>query len=210
MLFTDRASAGALLARKLSSYGRSFHIVFGLSRGGVVVAKTVSVTLHLPLGVIVVQKIPSPGNSELAIGAVAPDGVRFIDMALAERMGADKRYIRTQNSKLNDQIKQKISLYRKTEEQLGIKGKTVIVVDDGAATGATMQAAIAWLKKKKAGKIIAALPVAPVEFIGKITEPGVSVVVLETPQDFSSVGQWYTNFPQISDEEVIQLLTVRP
>ncbi len=205
-MFTDRVDAGTLLARKVSSYRGGEGVVLGLARGGMVIGATIASFLELPLDVLVVNKIGAPGNSELAIGAVAPDGVSFIDQALAERVGADENYIKSQITNLNDQIKQKIFLYKKNRKSLSIKGKTVIVVDDGAATGATMFAAMAWLKKKKAGKIVAALPVMPAELAEKLRTNIDDVVYLEAPRIFDAVGQFYEDFREVSDEEVIQLL----
>lgn len=206
MIFTDRVHAGSLLARKLFPYRDTASLVFGLPRGGVVVAKIVASNLGLPLDVLVVKKIGVPGNNELAIGAVAPDGVSFVDYPFAKMAGADEEYIRTQISELNDQIKQKINLYQKGGKKRSVRGKTAIVVDDGAATGATVRAAIAWLKKKKAEKIVVALPVVPREFMEKIRGDVDELVILETPEDFSAVGQFYREFPQVTDAEVIELL----
>lgn len=205
-MFTDRVGAGSLLTRKLFPYRDSGGIVFGLPRGGVVVAVEIARNLNLPLEVLVVKKIGAPGNSELAIGAVAPDGVSFVDQEFASMVGADEQFIRTQISELNDQIKKRMLLYQKAGEKRSVKGKTAIVVDDGAATGATVAAAVAWLRKKKAGKIIIALPVAPFEFVEKMKGKVDDLVVSSASEDFSSVGQFYEYFPQVTDEEVIELL----
>ncbi|MBI3577288.1 phosphoribosyltransferase [Candidatus Gottesmanbacteria bacterium] len=206
MVFRDRSDAGNLLARKLSSYRGTQSIVFGLPRGGIVVAARIAIFLQLPLDVLVVKKIGAPDNSELAIGAVAPDGVSYVDEPFAKLVGADEGYIRTQNAELNDQIRRKIFLYQKGERKRSVKGKTAIVVDDGAATGATVQAAVVWLKKKKAAKIIVALPVAPIELVEKMKGTVNELVVLDTPKDFSAVGQFYKQFQQVTDDEVIELL----
>ncbi len=205
-MFNDRAHAGSLLAQKLPQKRDSFLVVLGLARGGVVVAGSVADKLGVPFDLLVVKKIPSPENSELAMGAVAPDSVSYMDWQLAQRVGVDEHYVKLQITNLNVQIKQKNHLYRKGRLPLVVKGKTVIVVDDGAATGATMQAAVIWLKKKKAAKIIIGLPVAPAGFVEKIKREVDELVVLETPRDFFSVGQFYNDFPQVSDNEVIELL----
>jgi predicted phosphoribosyltransferase len=205
-MFKDRVHAGTLLARRLSSYRGSECVVLGLPRGGIVVAAVVASSLELPLDVFVVKKIGAPHNGELAIGAVAPDGVSYIDWQLAQRVRADEHYVKSQITNLNVQIKGKTRLYRKGRRPLFIKGKTAIVVDDGAATGATVRAAIAWLEKKKAGRIVVALPVAPPEFIEKIQRDVHEMVALNTPLEFSAVGQFYDEFPQVTDEEVVELL----
>lgn len=205
-MFNDRHQAGILLSEKLASLREHGDGVLGLPRGGVVVAAAVSKSLKIPLDVLVVKKIPSPGQPELGLGALAPDNVFYVDWKLAHRVGADEGYLKTQNKELNDQIKRKILLYRKGRKPLDVKNKTVIVVDDGAATGATLEAAIKWLRKRKAKKIVVGLPVAPPETITKIKPEVNELVVLETPEDFSAVGQFYKEFPQVEDSEVVKLL----
>lgn len=205
-MFTTRTDAGAKLGEKLSQYKGAPAIVLGLPRGGVVVAWAVSAVLALPLDVLVVKKIPSPDQPELGVGALAPDDVFFVDWRLALRVGADEAYLRSRIRQLADQIKEKILLYRKNRKPLDVKNKIVIVVDDGAATGATLEAAILWFRKKKAKKIVVGLPVAPPDVISKIKPEVSELVVLETPRDFSAVGQFYKEFPQVDDSEVVQLL----
>lgn len=190
MIFRNRREAGILLVGKLSSFRGTDAIVLGLPRGGVVVAAEVARALRLPLDVLVVKKIGSPHNPELAIGAVAPDGV----------------YIGEKDEKRSRQVKHLMRFYRQGRHPLSVKGKTVIVVDDGAATGATIRAAIAWLRKKKAQRIVVALPVAPYELIEKLETESDATIVLETPEDFSAVGQFYDNFEQVTDEDVVELL----
>lgn len=206
MIYNDRRQVGRLLAEKLSSYRGTPALVLGLARGGVVVAVQIARELQLSADVLVVKKIPSPGESELAIGALAPDRVLFVDWRFAQRVGADEAYIKSCERELSDQIKQKILLYRDGKEPLNLKDKTVIVVDDGAATGATIRAAILWLKKKHAGKVVVGLPVAPPDLEGKIKPEVTELVILDTPPEFSSVGQFYEHFPQVEDQEVIELL----
>ncbi|OGG24008.1 hypothetical protein A3A79_02315 [Candidatus Gottesmanbacteria bacterium RIFCSPLOWO2_01_FULL_43_11b] len=205
-MFTTRTDAGTNLAKKLVGYKGLTAVVLGLPRGGVVVASVVSQKLGLPLDVLVIKKIPSILEPELGIGALAPDNVSFVSWKLAHRVGADEAYLRIKNQELNDQIKKKILLYRKGRRPLDVKNKIVIVVDDGAATGATLEVAILWLRKKKAGKIVVAVPVAPISVVSKIKPEVHELVVIETPDDFSAVGQFYKEFPQVEDEEVVKLL----
>lgn len=205
-MFTDRSQAGKRLAEQLETYRSSRALVIGLARGGVVVAKEIAAALSLPLDVLVVKKIPSPLQRELALGALAPGGISVVDYRLAQREGADDRYIQLQCATLTEEINAKILLYRRGRKPLVVKNREVIVVDDGAATGATIEAAVKWLKKKKAKKIISALPVAPPDIVGKIQPEVDELVVLETPSDFGAVGQFYDSFPQIEDEEVVALL----
>ena len=205
-MFTDRRQAGMRLAEKLASYKNTSALVVGLARGGVVVAQEVASKLFLPLDVLVVKKISSPHAAELAVGALAPDGVSLVNWRLVTATGVDERYIRTQIRQLADQIKQKTLLYRKGRKPLAVRDKTVILVDDGAATGATFEVAVKWAVAKKARKIVAAIPVTPPDTVARIVPEVSEVVTLETPEDFHSVGQFYRNFDQVEDEEVVQLL----
>lgn len=165
-VFEDRSEAGLLLVQELVKFSIPIDLIIGLARGGVMVAAGVAKVLQKPFDVLVVKKIGSPGNPELAIGAVVPEG-----------------------------------------QLLDIRGKTVILTDDGAATGATMYAAIRWAQKHKAKKIIVALPVAPPDVVAKLRMLADDVIVLEAPLDFGAVGQFYRHFPQLTDEEVVQLLS---
>lgn len=204
--FTDRAEAGKLLAQKLSDQQKNVSIILGLARGGVVISHAISTFFHVPHDVLILKKIPSPGNAEFAIGALAPDGVNYIDHKTAQIMGADEPYIRTQITELNDQINKKILQYRKGRKPLSVRDQSVMIVDDGSATGATMFAAVMWAKKKHARRIIVALPVAPPDVVYKLKTMADEAVVLETPREFSAVGQFYKDFPQLTDEDVVELL----
>lgn len=233
MFFKDRQHAGTLLADKLAAYKGKDIVVFGLARGGVVVAHQLANILHTPLDVLVIKKISSPMNPEFAIGALAPDGVSFINWKLAQRVGVDERYIKEAISRLprsssssprpashsnrgelgeageasqTSAIRQKTLLYRKGGRPYRLKEKVVLLVDDGAATGATMEAAVKWCRKKHARRIIVALPVAPTEFVERVKHTVDHCIVLYTPTDFSAVGQFYKKFPQVEDREVIELL----
>ena len=206
MVFTDRINAGTLLASKLSSFRGQNVIVVGLARGGVIVASVIASFLQASLGVLVVKKISSPLDSELAIGALTQDGVSYIDWKLAHRFGADEAYVNRQIRILSNLIHQKTVLYQKRRKPIRVGEKTVIIVDDGAATGATMLVAIRWCKKKHAKKIIAALPVVASDRIGMIRSEVDELVYLDAPNDFSSVGQFYKSFKQVTDEEVVKLV----
>lgn len=208
-MFADRKHAGEFLAKSLTSYVSSNGLVLGLARGGVVVAARVASALNLPLDVLGIKKLASPFDPELAVGAVGPDGVMAVDWPLAQRAGADEHFIQSQISNLNDHIKERERTYRKGKKPLTVKGKTVILVDDGAATGLTMDAAITWCKKKGAAKIVCALPVAARDTVKKLKPEVDELIVLETPDDFESVGKWYQQFTQVSDEEVVELLGER-
>lgn len=205
-MFRDRTHAGRQLVQKLAPLCEQNALVLGLARGGVVVGHEVGHGLSLPLDVLVVKKISHPNNRELALGALAPDGVSLVDWRRVAHAGLDTGSIETRIEELGREITQKILLYRKGRKPLMVKEKTIIIVDDGAATGLTMEVAIKWCKAKHARRIVAAVPVAHLDIVKKITPECDAFVVLDTPQTFESVGQFYTEFEQVTDEEVIQLL----
>lgn len=205
-MFADRRDAATQLVSQLKRYVGTDALVLGLARGGVVVAKTVAEALQLPLDVAVIKKISPPFNPELAIGAVAPDGVWVVDYAFAKKLSVDTSYLRQETNRKVALVKQKMQLYRKGKPPLAVAGKTVIIVDDGAATGATVQAAVAWLKQKHTNCIVLALPVAPADVVQKLTPLVDELIVLETPNSFGAVGEYYEHFDQVEDSDVVQLL----
>jgi putative phosphoribosyl transferase len=205
-MFQDRVTAGHALAKALLHYSKATAIVIGLARGGVSVASAVASDLSLPLDVLVVKKIPSPQNPEYALGAVAPDRVAVVSWRDVERNGIERAYIEDQTEELSRCIVQSAFLYRKKKQPLKVIGKTVILVDDGLATGKTMEAAIKWCKAKKAQKIIVTVPVASSSAVARVTPEVDQCIVIETPPGFQAVGQYYREFNQITDENVIELL----
>lgn len=207
MIFQNREEAGITLAKVLSIQHRENVVVIGLARGGVVVAKAISSRLALPLDVLVIKKIGSPRNGEFAIGALAPDNIAVVNWKMVSRLGIDEQYVRDRKSELGKEIENKMRLYRKGKKTLTVNGKTVILVDDGAATGATMEAAICWCKAKKAKTIIAVAPVAHPTVVSKITPEVSAFVTVARPAELIAVGQFYKEFPQLTDENVIELLT---
>ena len=206
-MFLSRTDAGIKLAQQLLLEKRSADIVLGLARGGVEIAFNISRRMEIPLDVLVVKKLGSPGNPELAIGAVAPDGMLYLDTHLARTTGAQEAYVKQDIKRLLPVIREKTALYRNGKGPLLLKNKTVILTDDGAATGATMFAAIRYIQRKGARKIIAALPVASPDIANKIRVMTAEVSVLESISDFGAVGEFYKNFPQLTDEDVVKLLT---
>jgi len=209
-MFQNRAQAGKKLATKLLSYKAIKNlIVLAIPRGGVVVGKILSQALNCPLDVLITRKIGAPGNPELAIGAVGPGGIRIIDWELAGRVGADGEYLKAQSSKLQSEIQEREKKFRARKKPLEVTGKTVILTDDGIATGATIEAAIAWLKSQKAKKIILAVPVAPPEVVEKLRPLVDELICLDQPEFFAAVGQFYQEFEQVTDDKVVQLLASR-
>lgn len=206
MIFDNRQQAGTLLGDRLTVHNGKSIVVVGLARGGVVVAQQLASMLHTPLDVLVVKKISSPMEQELAIGALAPDGIFTVNWKRAQRLGVDEGYIKGVISDKQEAIREKTLLYRKKRKPYELQNKTVILVDDGAATGATMEVAVKWCRKKHARRIIVALPVAPKEFVDRFKHTVDDLIVLESPTDFSAVGQWYKDFKQVEDGDVVELL----
>lgn len=206
MIFRDRQQAGSLLATKLTPWRGKNALVLGLARGGVVVAREVARVLSLPLDVLVVKKIPSPYNPELALGALAPDKTMIVDWRLAHRLGADENYVNSRLKYLEEELRGRINLYRKGKKPLIVRDREVILVDDGVATGASIAAAVKWLRKKGARKIILAVPVIPPSAAARIKPEVKELIALEMPTDLAAVGQYYRDFPQVEDKEVLKLL----
>jgi len=205
--FQNREAAGIELAKELSKHFHDAAVIIGLARGGVVLAKEMSSRLALPFDVLVVKKIGSPENSEFAIGAVAPDNIAAVHWKMVSRLGIDEQYIQARKYALGREIENTMRVYRKGKKPLAVNGKTVVLVDDGAATGATLEAAILWCKAKKAKAIIVAVPVVHPMVVSKIVPEVSSCVTLIQPEQFNAVGQFYKEFPQLTDENVIELLT---
>lgn len=206
MLLKSRSDAGKLLADKLLPYRHTPVVVLGLANGGVVTARSIFRVLGGTLDVLVVKKIPSPYDAEFALGAVAPDNVRVIHWKDAQRAGADEEYMSRAVSALSAGIKQRSAYLRKGRKPLAVAEKTVILVDDGAATGATMEAAVLWARKKQARNIVVALPVLEADVAAKLRPEVHALVALAEVSGMRSVGACYESFAQISDQEVIQLL----
>lgn len=206
MIFKNREEAGRLLAQSLIRYKNAPKtIVIGLPRGGVVVAAVVAGILSLPLDIVVPRKIGAPGNPELAIGALAGDLV-LLNQPLVQEIGASPAYIEKTAAEEKREAARRLALYRKGLPPQNFRGMTLLVVDDGAATGSTLKAAIAYLRNVHAEKIVAAFPVGPPDTVEELKALADEVVCPCIPDSFLAVGQFYERFPQTSDEEVIQLL----
>lgn len=209
-MFESRQQAGELLAHKLKElgYGGKNTIVLAIPRGGVVTGRVVADRLLCPLDVVITRKIPAPNQPELALGAVGPEGTRVFDVGLVERTGATEEYLKNKIEELKKEIKEREKKFRHERGPLLnlIKDKTVILVDDGIATGATIEAAIRFLKTKGPKKIVLSSPVASRDSAETLQTLVDQVVVLNIPDEFQAVGQFYKDFQQVSDEEVIRLL----
>jgi putative phosphoribosyl transferase len=204
--FADRASAGSALAAALTAYSnRDDVLVLGLPRGGVPVAAEIAAALRAPLDVMIVRKLGAPGQPELAIGAIAAGGVIVVNeniLAAAASAAEVQAEILRQRAELH----RRESLYRNGRLPLTLTGRTVILVDDGAATGATMLAAIRAVRKQGARRVVIALPVASTDALGALRAEADEITCLSTPPIFRSVGEWYEQFDQTPDAEVSALL----
>lgn len=202
-VFKNRTESGKKLADALREFKNTNAIVLALPRGGVVVAKEVARELNLPLDIIVTRKIGAPGNDEYAIGAIDKNGNGVWNET--ERAYVDKKWLEHKVVKEKDEALRRWNTYRKGMGSLDLKNKTAIIVDDGIATGLTMQAAVAYAKHEGVKKVVVAIPVASAESLRALKNEA-KLYVLEAPIFFFAVGEWYEDFPQVSDEEVISIL----
>lgn len=207
MVFEDRSQAGAVLAKELVEFHEDTNaVVLGLPRGGVVVAEQVARSLHLPLDVILLRKLPYPPQPELAMGAVAEHGAVLVN---DEFQGAAEKEPKMLDRIIHEQraiIRERAILYRPHRHARNLTGKTVILVDDGVATGATMKVAIRATRAAGATKVVVAVPVAAPSSVRELQVEADQVICLEEPEIFYAVGQAYRIFDQVSDEEVISIL----
>lgn len=203
MLFRDRRDAGRKLAWALNHYaGRNDVLVLGLPRGGVPVALEVARLLRAPLDVLVVRKLGVPGHEELAMGAIASGGARVMNDALVRQLGVSEASIEHVARVEGEELTRRERAFRGARPPLDVAGLAVIVVDDGIATGATMRSAVTSLKAAGAANVVAAVPVAAEDAVHLLRAEADEVVCLATPEPFLSVGQWYEEFGQTSDDEV--------
>jgi predicted phosphoribosyltransferase len=205
--FHDRREAGRLLAGKLSAYAnRSDVIVLALPRGGVPVAYEVARALNVPLDVFPVRKLGVPGHDELAMGAIAPGGVRVLNDEVVLALGIPEHLIDAVAAREEQELMRRERLYRGDCPPLDVRGKTIILIDDGLATGATMLAAVKALRQLQAGRVVVAVPIASPETCEQVRGQVDDIICAVTPESFYAVGLWYENFSQTSDEEVRDLL----
>jgi len=203
--FFDRSEAGKLLAKRLSAYAdRPDVVVIGLPRGGVPVAREVADALHAPLDVVVVRKLGAPWQPELALGAIASGGIRVLNDETIQFWDIAPQDIDALTAYELDELARRERLYRAGRLPLQVRGKTVIIVDDGLATGMTMRVAVLAVNKAQPGAIVVAAPVAATQtYLELRAMPEVSrCICLRTPRDFQAVGLWYDHFEQVSDDDV--------
>lgn len=215
-MFQNRQEAGRLLAdsSELGKYkGRGDVVVLSIPRGGVVIGSEIARILKVSLSAIVVKKLGAPGNPELAIGAVAPDNIKEIDWELALRKGVEQDYFDNELKKKKQEIDRREKMYRLRDIKFLIKDKkTVILTDDGVATGATVFAAIKYIRNLKKAldlqslQIILAIPVMAKNTLERLKSETDGVITLEVPESFGAVGEFYSEFPQVSDAQVLNIL----
>jgi predicted phosphoribosyltransferase len=205
--FRNRMDAGRQLAEQLSAYQeRSDVVVLGLPRGGVPVAYEVARALRVPLDVFVVRKLGMPGHEEFAIGAIASGGVRVIDRDIVAAYDVTEEQLADVTSRELRELRRREQRYRGTRPLMPLRGKTVILVDDGLATGATMRAAVQALHKESPARLVVAVPVAAMDTCELLRSMADEVICLVTPEPFYAVGLWYHDFSQTTDTEVHDLL----
>lgn len=207
MKFKDRADAGQQLTRLLLAYKHNPNVlVVGLVRGGVPVAAEIARELMVPLDIVVVRKIGAPGMPELAVGALTQTGQSILNYAMMQTMGITEQQIAPIIRQEQKELERRLSVYREDKKSPNYADKTVILVDDGIATGATMQAAIASVKELGAKRLVLAVPVCPAEVAQKLSELVDVFICLEQPEYFPAVGYFYEHFEQVEDEVVKSLM----
>ncbi len=194
------------MAEALADFHGKNAVVLAIPRGGVVVGYEIAAALVLPLDVIVPRKLGAPDNPELAIGAIAEDGSTVLDNQLITYLGVASGYIQEESERQRQEIARRMQVYRAGNPAANLAGKDVIIVDDGIATGSTMKAALASVKNRGAKSVTVAVPVSPPQTITELKHQADRVVCLYTPEYFQAIGQFYEDFNQTSDEEVIRLL----
>lgn len=208
MYFKNRRDAGKKLSNVLKEIVIETEnaLILAIPRGGVEVGYEVSRELGITLDIIIPKKLGAPGNPELAIGAVTGDGSVYLDQPLIENIGVSENFIKREIDEKLEEIRKREIIYRGENPPVDINGKTVILVDDGIATGSTIISAINALRNKKPARIIVAVPVAPQDAIARVNEVADDILCLYSPEWFFAVGQFYEDFRQTTHEEVLELL----
>lgn len=205
-LFVDRADAGARLAGALDRVGGPASIVLGIPRGGVVVAAAVAERLALPLDVAVARKLGAPEQPELAIGAVSASGARYLDEEALRLLNVSLQYLAAVTTAEQAEAQRRERRYRGDRPSLDAEGHTLILVDDGLATGATMRAAARMLRAQGPATLVLAAPVGAARTVAALAQEADAVVCPYTPEPFYAVGPFYEQFDPVSDDEVVRLL----
>lgn len=206
MIFKNRKQAGEQLARQLKKYKGRNTLILAIPRGGVVVGEKVAGALGCPLDVIIPRKLSAPGNSEFAIGAIGPYDQIFLDQEIVDQYQIPREYINAEIGRQGLEMERRERVYRGGRPSLPLKDKTVILVDDGIATGATTRVAIRSIKCQNPRKLILGVPVGPKETMTALEKEVDEVVCLATPEPFYAIGQFYEEFNQNTDQQVVAIL----
>lgn len=207
MIFADRADAGKQLAKRLAAYAGPDTRVLALPRGGVPVGYEVAHALGSPLDVFIVRKLGAPGREELALGAIASGGVKVLNQETIEALNVTDATVDEIALREGAELRRREDVYRAGRPPQDVTGRTVLLIDDGLATGASMYAAVLALRAREPDRIIVAVPVAPHDTVSLLAEYADEVVCLAMPRPFRGVGAWYADFRQVSDEEVREILS---
>ncbi len=205
-LFLDREEAGRLLGRELSNLRGQKAVVLGIPRGGIIVARELARTLDAELDIVLAHKLRALYQPELAIGSIAEDGKLFLNEILVQELGIESNYIQQEQARQQAEIARRAGLIRRVLPKVPLRGRRVIVTDDGVATGATAQAALWAVRQEGPQELIAALPVGSEGTVTRLAEDADETVCLRAPPFFVAVGQFYTRFDPVEDEEVLAIL----
>ena len=211
MTFDDRSHAGDLLADAVQerlgpAQAGERRVVLGLPRGGMPVAARVAEALRAPLDVLVVRKLGAPGHEEYAIGAIASGGAKTLDAGAVARLGIDDATLADLEARERVELAARERRFGRDGDRPEVEGATVVVVDDGVATGSTVRAALAALRQRRPARVVVAVPLAPADTLARLRREADDVVCLDVPEPFYAVGQGYASFEQVSDDEVARIL----
>lgn len=202
MIFENREQAGRVLGRRLAEDALEDPVLFGIPRGGVIVAAAAAREVGGLLDIIVPAKIRAPYQPELGLGAVAPDGSVYLDERTINTIGVSDAYLEREIALRREEIERRTEAYRGERAEVPVRGRPAVIVDDGIATGGTAVCAARYLRSRDPSELIVAVPVAPTSVLARLQGEADRVVCLHSPEPFAAVGQWYFDFEQVSDDEV--------
>ncbi|XUX00978.1 MAG: phosphoribosyltransferase family protein [Dehalogenimonas sp.] len=204
--FADRTEAGNLLAAELKDYTGRNTVVLGIPRGGMAVARQIALQLDANLDIVLSRKLRSPGQPELAFGAISEDGQVSLNQDVVRMLDISEDFVEREKAFQLAEIKRRNRIFREVSPRVPLNGRVAIITDDGVATGATFKVALAAARHEKPGKLIAALPVGPEDTIKSLARDADELVCLRSPADFGAVGQFYRRFEQLDDADVLDIL----